>query len=407
MKKRKFIFLTNAYMPNPGATGVCVHQVAKDLVSRGENVVVICFDDGNNHENVVDNIRTVRIKAPFFIQPYKGKNKYMSRCHWAVSLFFKLLYINNYPLRSKQLVNRYLKAIMREEDNQTDLFIIATYTPLEGVVAAAKYKEKNRGAKVIYYSTDTLSNESGESGILSAKSRTKLGLKWELYLFSVYDRILIMDCHKNHYEKDIYSQFSAKIKYASFPLIVKPTCYKDTMATHTIKTVVFAGNLYSKMRNPRYICKLMMSTFTASQMKVIFIGGGDCLEEMRSLSQESKGMIQYVGFQPYTFVENALVDADVLLSIGNSFSSMCPSKIYEYMSTGKPIIHSYTYEKDPCLEPLEKYGNSLLLKEGVEDNQSKLMTYISDLRVINFSEIAHNFELNTPQFTANLISSVE
>ncbi len=407
MNNKKYIFLTNAYMPNPGATGVCVHQVAKDLVSRGEDVVVICFEDGNNHKSVVDSIRTVRIKAPFFIQPYKGKNKYMSRCHWAVGLISKLLYINKYPLRSKKLVSRYLKAINREEDNQTDLCIIATYTPLEGVVAAAKYKEKNRGAKLIYYSTDTLSNETGESGILSAKNRTKLGLKWELYLFSVYDRILIMDCHRNHYEKEIYRKFSSKIKYASFPLIVKPVFYNKTIVKHTVNTIVFAGNLYSKMRNPKYICNLMTSTFSSSQIRVIFIGGGDCIEEMKSLSRESKGMLQYVGFQPYTYVEKALSEADVLLSIGNSFSSMCPSKIYEYMSTGKPIIHSYTYEKDPCLEPLEKYGNSLLLKEDENGNQEKLVSFISNIKVLDYSIVAHNFESNTPQYTSGLITSVE
>ena len=35
----KYIFLTNAYLPKPGATGMCVHQIAKELSNRGHEVL--------------------------------------------------------------------------------------------------------------------------------------------------------------------------------------------------------------------------------------------------------------------------------------------------------------------------------------------------------------------------------
>ena len=41
-----FIFLTNQYLPKPGATGVCIHQLAKVLAAENHDVHVVCYADG-------------------------------------------------------------------------------------------------------------------------------------------------------------------------------------------------------------------------------------------------------------------------------------------------------------------------------------------------------------------------
>ena len=96
--------------------------------------------------------------------------------------------------------------------------------------------------------------------------------------------------------------------------------------------------------------------------------------------------------------------SDILLSIGNKGTEMAPSKIYEYMSTGKPIIHVYSEENDPCIEQLVKYGNALLIKEG-NDSRDLIVEFINSRKNIDTSDVFKRFISSTPSYTVDLIIS--
>ena len=53
-----------------------------------------------------------------------------------------------------------------------------------------------------------------------------------------------------------------------------------------------------------------------------------------------------MGRVSHTVAIQYMSEADFLLNIGNSISSMVPSKIFEYISTGKPIISIYSNIND-------------------------------------------------------------
>ena len=66
-------------------------------------------------------------------------------------------------------------------------------------------------------------------------------------------------------------------------------------------------------------------------------------------------------------------EADCLLNIGNTMVDQMPSKIFEYMSYGKPIISTYRIENDTSKEIVEKYPAALCIDERTEnfDNVAK------------------------------------
>ena len=125
---------------------------------------------------------------------------------------------------------------------------------------------------------------------------------------------------------------------------------------------------------------------------------------MNKAEIDSNGAVKYLGMQPHDTAIQYIASADVLLSIGNVESPMAPSKIYEYMATGKPIIHTYTYEKDPCIEPLNKYGNSLILKNDDKNALEKAMIFINQITILNYEEVRSKFLTSTPYYSADLIS---
>lgn len=145
---KKYIFMTGKYMPSPGATGVCMHALAKCLANQGEDVTTICYED-NSGKNVIDGVKVSRINAPsyFFDKQYQSKLEQIKDV-WS-SRLMKLLHMNKYPLRSNKLLKAYKNTCIEllEGVSREDVTIIASYTPLEAVASLIEIKEitKSKG----------------------------------------------------------------------------------------------------------------------------------------------------------------------------------------------------------------------------------------------------------------------
>lgn len=401
---KQYIFITNQYLPTPGATGMCVHYVASEIAHRGFHVSVICYsNDGKYHEELYNNVSVYKVPVPFFLREISTNRSFLKKIFRLSAMAAKLVHIKDYPLRSTLLVSRYVKTIKQIMGPSNETTIVASYTPLEAVLAMLKIKNKYKDITAIFYSTDSLSNERGNAGILSLKSRIAKGIKWEKRILSTIDRAIIMECHMSHYFGEQYKSFHKKMVAANFPLLTPQDKSVSHKARDCAKLLVYAGSLYKRLRNPSYLCDVLNRVSQCLPISVVFMGGGDCDDIMRSYVDESGGVIQFLGMQSHSLAMKYIKDSDILLSIGNTESPMAPSKIYEYMSTGKPIIHVYTWEKDPCIEPLMNYGNALLLDANNNVDINMVSKFIEDCHVIPFSEVKAKFESASPEYTADLI----
>ena len=66
-------------------------------------------------------------------------------------------------------------------------------------------------------------------------------------------------------------------------------------------------------------------------------------------------------------VEELQEKADVLVNTGNTCDNMVPSKIFEYMNTGKPILNICKNRESPVLRYFDKYPLALTLFEDELD----------------------------------------
>lgn len=399
----KYIFLTGLYLPKPGATGLCVHQLAKEAAKRGYDVTTICYADGDE-KRVIDGVNIVKINAPSFLQENMTASSLDKKINHFKSIGSKLIHIRQYPLRSNVLVRRYCEAIRNLLGGVEEVVtIVASVNPLEAVIAADRVKQENSAkVKTVYYCADTLSNEKGDSGILSAEYRTKCGIAWERKLFKSFDKVLIMECHKDHYFSSIFKDLSEKMELVNFPLFTRMEADPVTSTEDGI-IMVYAGTLYKELRNPSFLCDQLVMLSKIEPIHVIFMGSGDCDDILMNASSKTKGAIQYLGMQSHAKAMEFINSAHVLLSIGNAESPMAPSKIYEYMSTGKPIIHTYTYEKDPCLEPLRRYGNALLLRDGEPSAVGEMSEFIRKAKYLDYPVIEKMFIASTPGYSMDII----
>ena len=398
-----YIFLTNMYLPKPGATGLCVHQLAKNMVNDN-NVYTICYDDGFKEINY-DGVNVIKVKIPSYLSNQDNVSKIRKKINIIYSLFKKTIYFYKYPLRSISLIRRYKTNIEKIINSVNDgkIKILASYTPLEAVIAASKIKRKyGERVEIIYYSTDTLSNEQGEGGFLSSAYRTKCGIKWEKKLFNLYDKIIIMECHKNHYLSPEFKQFKSKMFIANFPFLENKNIYAQTKK-HDMVQMVYAGTLYKKLRNPSFMLSSLIEVSEKKKIEIDIYGNGDCDDIVQDAVKKSKNIIKMNGMISHDNVLKKIYSSDVLLSIGNKESPMVPSKIYEYMSTGKPIIHFYFYDCDPCIEPLRQYGNALLIKDNDSMSTIKIINFLNNIKQLKYKDVENKFYMSTPKYTIEIL----
>ena len=80
---------------------------------------------------------------------------------------------------------------------------------------------------------------------------------------------------------------------------------------------------------------------------------------------------------------------------------MIPCKIFEYMSTGKPIISTRPIEDEPSLPYLSRYGGCLVLDEREKDiavNVEALKRFLTQYKgwKADMNAVQREFKENTP-----------
>ena len=400
------VIFTNHYLPKPGATALCVHQVAKFLASHGYKVDVVCFDNDERKENF-DGVNTHYIQIPDCLKKNRYKSSFEKHVHRFQGLLYKLINFKNYPLRSKSLAQNYVQYAKKIIENPLKTIVVASFNPVEAVYAGMLLKKEIPELKTVYYSLDTLSNETSESSFIPLSYRQKKEVKLEKNLFCYFDRIVLMECHEKYYLSKEYDAFKHKFFIANFPLLEKCNCsseiVEDFQTNHAAKKIVFVGSFYRKLRNPTFLCNVLSNLLEKIPLDISFLGGGDCQDILESFQKSHSSNVEVLGMQPHDVALQYIQSADILISVGNVNSPMAPSKIYEYMATGKPIIHVYSYEFDPCIEPLQKYGNALLVNQNVLINYSEIVNFINTASKINSDAVFTIFETSTPAYTAKIV----
>ncbi|MDR1914081.1 MAG: hypothetical protein LBQ68_06315 [Clostridiales bacterium] len=97
---------------------------------------------------------------------------------------------------------------------------------------------------------------------------------------------------------------------------------------------------------------------------------------------------------------------DILLSMGVSGTRFIAAKIFEYISTGKKIIHFYVDDYDPNVPYYSNISNALCvdIKKDVHQNIAAVVKFIqNDYEPLSFEEISKLFPMNEAKYTYNTI----
>jgi hypothetical protein len=131
--------------------------------------------------------------------------------------------------------------------------------------------------------------------------------------------------------------------------------------------LVYLGRLYADLRSPEYLLKLfsrLLDTLPGERVELHFLGD---LEDAAELFQPYEALlgrrIFLHGPVSRDCAARAMREAAVLVNIGNKTAYQLPSKVVEYVSTGKPILNLTQIDDDAAAAFFSGYPAVLNLRQ--------------------------------------------
>lgn len=394
------------------ANGICANSVMRELQSSGFKVICVTNQDYKTSKSeTVVGIKIERIlpRLTYKINAWCNHNSgKLSRILIKLSLLLNklklILSIPSWPLISPMYTYRFYRAAKDLYDRESYDCIIAIYTQIDTVIAAHFIKKKYPNVKFVPYFLDSLSGGYGPKNF-SRDWIIKRGLKWEGRLLPNADKIIVMKSSQEHHEAySRYEDYYSRMTVLDIPLLsfqrkgAKTTNILDQSKIN----LVYLGSIPYHIRNPKYILEVF-KRLNIENCTFTIIGTNTCPDLISKAQTESpKNPIVLIKSITHGEAINVMKNADVLINIGNNISSMVPSKVFEYMSVGKPVISTYPIDDEPSISYLKMYPLSLLLKEDYEHIDEAVLqaeSFINTTRnqQVDFELLKDKMYINTPQ----------
>lgn len=164
--------------------------------------------------------------------------------------------------------------------------------------------------------------------------------------------------------------------------------------TGPVRRLVFTGSLYRDIRNPAYLLKLVSGLFEQSpDLEAHFYGRiNDCADLFEEPLRKFPKNLFVHGLVTRDAAAEGLKQADFLINIANITSYQLPSKLVDYMATGKPIINLVSIEDDSSLAFLKDYPRTVTVMEraniDINDDVKNLSDFIASPETVPQEKVA-------------------
>lgn len=392
----RILFVCGEYFPKASANGVCVIRLQEEFIKKKIHSDVICI--GN---------KTFTQQTDFGeLFTVIGKDNFKDT-GFIRSLVNKAKLIKTWPVKDLKLIDNYAAAINKMNMQHNYNIIISVLRPIEGAIACAKFEN------VIIYELDSITNNGDNLyGIKHLLSYRAQNIEKKIYNNAF--KIFHLRCHEDYYKNKKYDWIRDKFEYTDIPQLIVKNQYFQSVS-NDITRITYTGSLTKIRNSPAYTIKLFIECIKDLKIECRFYSKGNCEKILKKANEKYGNLIIPMGYVSQKELTIAKENTDIYLSIGFHHTgtvTSIPSKIFEYMSTGKPIIHIIGGKNDTAIEYLVKYRNALIINpdDSLQRNVGKIKKFIMEAKgnIVDTNELRTNLPMNTPEWTVNkLIKSIE
>ena len=370
---KKILFLSCNYPYGLfGPSTLCTSRIMECLC-QDENYEVhnISFPKNSKPSySVLDKVHLHFLKQ---IPSWKKRSRISSCIKNIISV---LTYPNNSPLVNRRFYRDCLKLI---KGQQFDL-VIAQCFPEKCVWAGTWLKEKGYIDQLMVIFWDNLYGKLPQRFIPKTYALRRQR-KAEGHIAQQADLLISLYPIKVFHDQygDLPEARNKRV-YLGIPSISRPqqlpcSSYQNVLKAGMIN-MVFSGTIFRR-EYVSFLIDLFNLSSMSEKINLIFFARGVSDEDFKSFKRIFRGNIEYNGWIPINDLHALYPFADFFMSYPGNPSSIC-SKVYEYMSYGKPILLLYDTEQDVNVSTFSKYPAFMAIdiRKPARENIDAVDTFI-------------------------------
>ena len=400
--KRKILVVTHQYVPHISPRSTRWKLIVDDLVNSGHEVTVVT---GTKQIDEEKNIVYVGNKSSSsVVNKMREKSNNLSESNVIKKLFYKFLkkiyriIIKIFAWPDYSMF--WLLSIYRNRKNLNidyDL-IVSVSLPFSSHIAAYIINKKNKKEWVMDIGDPfTLKKEAPENNTILYGYLNKY---YENKFYSLANKIIFthedaMSAHIEYFDIDTEKTFIGN-PISNFKEEIFSSSLEYNYNSRPINFGYF-GVFTKGVRSPKNFMKYFKGT---EDIQFHWYVNDDSKNEIIIHNNDLDSVFHpLVGRD-----ESRKLMADsvhCLVSIGNLNTTQLPSKVIEYISTGKPVIHFCEVENDPVVNISKDFNNLFIFSETInkEDLLNQLDSFYKNISTFNK-------DLFIQKYTAHSITNI-
>lgn len=405
MNNKMLIVIKNFY-PSISASGNLLKKLT-DSLGKMVDVIVLTRKDNVElkKEEVVNNteVHRIYIKKSIIDKYYEKGNivkyaKIIFLLLKGIRYIGKQISIKNYSYKNVKKIEKHILQIIDKEH----ISIIMPIT-LEEIIATLRVAKK-RNINIVPYLFEVIPvYESLPIFNIFQKIRNYRIEKIKKTLYEKSRMIFVLPVLSKYFQDT-----DKKVIITEHPMIVNETLANNNVEENTV--ITYAGGLDLNIRNPEKILEIFQKMYNQKMLqhtKIYFFSYGNCQSMLEKCMEHCVGVFYSMGKVIPDIAHKRLKQSNIIITIGNHNSKLVPSKLFDCVSTGKPILHFYYDKDDIYIEYLKKYRLSkcIDLNRNIEENVEEIYRFIKETcnKCVQFQEIVNEYKECTPEYVAGVI----
>lgn len=382
---KKCLIVTEGYYSGRCANALCIKNIAKSFNDSDLKADILSAEDTDFADN------------EFCIRHFECRG-IIYKC------IKKITRLATYPVRDKKLsrdIRVKVAGLMKKHNYDA---IIAVVNPTESADAISGLKKEFPNTKFLLYEIDPYSCRFKYPKNFLEKWLTALSKRWEKKVYKEMDIIIHMKTHTKHFLEHNYKKYAEKTVFLDIPNFVRNDVFFENNENAECCKFIYTGAFYPDLRNPKTMMEILDKLYLKEKFEMHVYTGKDMAYMIKDC--------EYVKIHneiPHDDMMKKLYAADIFVSLGNYKSDYLPSKIFTYMSVGKPIIHFYQ-NGDSSISYLKKYTRALLINQDddIEINADRIAAFLGKYSQIPIDRetLYRDLAENTPEFTAKQFATM-
>lgn len=409
----RYIFVVRAYEPDPSASGSLIRSTV-EVLSRTDPVTVVASatteslaNPPRNRPGEYEVIRVPRRDAfgeRSRTRPTASKRRLSRSFSKVLDTGIRIArYILGvaYTDRTKQQRRIFVDQLRQLSLQPEDVVIPCTADEIHACVELRDYQEFRLSP--FFHESLPVPNVSGGTFGLLTRRHAKHNHRLERRIVEASFRIYALPAVFSRLTEQ-YSEHSAKFVATEHPMLRDESLHSKSPRNEGDR-FVYAGGLDRTNRNPKYMLELFHRLSAARDAHLHLFTYGNRENQIRD-PRFAESIIAHGRVGPARAMDEMRI-ADFLVTQANLSNNITPSKIFDCMSTGLPIVHLYHHEDDQYLRYLERYGLALAIRIGsdIDESVRTLLEFCDSARGqrVSYANLSKEFPECTPEHFCELL----